>query len=131
MQRAQALAHTLGPGHRAVRADARGLDDCRRALSGARVSVVCAGPFSTLGDAALEAALLEGCHHVDIADDRRYVAAARALGPRFAARGLCVLPGCSSLPAISLALASLAAEGAAAPRRARVTLFIGNDNAKG
>jgi hypothetical protein len=132
IQRAQALAHTLGPGHTALRADARDLDDCRRALSGARVSVVCAGPFSALGDAALTAALAEGCHHVDIADDRHYVASALTKGPAFAARGLSVVPGCSSLPALSIGLALSAAEGILAPpRRARVTLFIGNDNVKG
>jgi saccharopine dehydrogenase-like NADP-dependent oxidoreductase len=130
--RASAFATTLGSPQAGVRADVREIEDCRRALHGATVSVVCAGPFSFLGTAALEAARELGCHHVDIADDRGYVALARAQGARFAAAGRAVVPGCSSLPALSAALATAAAqELVEAPVSVRSTLFIGNDNPKG
>ena len=129
---ASTFAGTLGLGHTGVVADVREPEDCRRALRGARVSVVCAGPFSVLGTAALEAAIAEACHHVDIADDRTYVALAQAHGPRFAAAGRAVVSGCSSLPALSCALAEAAAAGRdEPPEAARLTLFIGNDNPKG
>lgn len=130
--RASTFAATLGMGHAGVGADVREAADCRRVLEGAAVSVVCAGPFSALGTAALDAALALGCHHVDIADDRAYVASARALSPRFAAIQRAVVPGCSSLPALSGALAVAAVqEIARRPEAVRSTLFIGNDNPKG
>ena len=91
------------------------------------VLVSCAGPFSALGTRLLEMCARNGCHHVDIADDRRYVARVRELSPSFDRS--CAVYGCSSLPAISLALCSLATRGTL--ERVRATLFIGNDNPKG
>jgi hypothetical protein len=130
--RARRFAAGLGTGHEGRVADARDARSCAEVLRGQAVAVACAGPFSTFGDALLEASLREGCHYADIADDRAYAGRVRAAGPRFAAAGLCAAYGCSSLPGLSGALALRAAEGAAAPARAvRVTLFIGNDNPKG
>jgi hypothetical protein len=51
------------------------------------------------------------------------------MGDRFAAQGLAAVYGCSSLPGISGALALVSSLPKA--ERARVTLFIGNDNPKG
>jgi hypothetical protein len=96
------------------------------------VAINCAGPFGGLDGTLLEACLEAGCHYADIGDDRAYATRVRAAGPRFEGRGLAAVYGCSSLPGISGALALRAREGAAeAPARARVTLFIGNDNPKG
>jgi hypothetical protein len=99
------------------------------------VAVNCAGPFGALGTALLEACLACGCHYVDIADDRAYAALVRSYSGRFHDRGLAAVYGCSSLPGISGALAKVAGTlrvpSAAVPERARVTLFIGNDNPKG
>src|SRR5262249_42245540 len=70
-----------------------------------------------------------------IAVERDHAALIRAYGERFRQRGLAAVYGCSSLPAISGALAlharSLCGDKTAKPERARVTLFIGNDNPKG
>jgi len=90
-----------------------------------------AGPFHTFGTALLEACLDAGCHHVDIADDRTYATAVRALDPRLRERGVAAVWGCSSFPAVSMALVRAARGARSAPSRARITLFIGNDNAKG
>jgi hypothetical protein len=130
--RAEARARELGPAHRGAAADVRSALDCRAAIEGHAVAVCCAGPFSSLGSALLEACLAAGCHYADIAEDRAYAAGVRGLGERFRERGLSAVYGASSLPGLSVALARLARAGAASdPDRARVTLFIGNANPKG
>jgi hypothetical protein len=130
--RAEAFARSLGPGCRGLAADVSRPDSCRDALRGQAVAVNCAGPFGRFDATLLDACLDAGCHYADIADDRGYVRLVRGHGDRFRERGLTAAYGCSSLPAISGALALFARDGAAAaPERARVTLFIGNDNPKG
>jgi Saccharopine dehydrogenase NADP binding domain len=115
-----------------VVADVTDAASCRAALGGRAVAVNCAGPFARFDDTLLQVCLELGCHYADIADDRGYVNRVRRLGPRFAGRGLSAVYGCSSLPAVSGALALAARDGTGPPPgRARVTLFVGNDNPKG
>ena len=130
-EQAARCARSLGPVHEGIAADLRDPASCSRALDGARVAVCCAGPFSSLPLVLPEACLAAGVCYVDIADDRGWSARLRGLGDRFRERGLTAAVGCSSLPGISGALASLIAERLAAVERARVTLFIGNRNPKG
>jgi hypothetical protein len=130
--RAEAFAHRLGPQHRSLAADVTRPESCRMALRGQAVAVHCAGPFGPFDATLLEACLEAGCHYADLADDRGSAALVRSYGERFRRRGLAAVYGCSSLPGISGALALAAArDSPSAPRRARVTLFIGNDNPKG
>lgn len=129
-EKAETFAKEIGA--RGVRADVKAPPS--DLVTSEHVVVDCAGPFSVLGTELLEACAKSGAHHVDIADDRGYAARVRALGPRFD-RSAAVY-GCSSLPAISLALARVAwpdpaPGGDGRPDRIRVTLFIGNDNPKG
>ena len=120
-ERAAAFAREIGA--RGVRADVH--EPPAELLAGEHVIVNAAGPFSELGTALAEECARRGVHHVDIADDRRYAAAIRAL--RF--ERSCAVYGCSSLPAISVALLECVATRT--PERVRITLFIGNDNPKG
>ena len=132
--RARARAHELGPAHAGLALDAADGAAVRRALESHDVLACCAGPFTAGGtQRLLEACLDTGRHYADIAEDRGSLARGREASPHFAARGLSALLGCSSLPGVSAALALHArARGPAAPPvRARVSLFIGNDNAKG
>jgi hypothetical protein len=122
--RAQAAGAKLGG--TGIAADVSSPDS--QLLRSHAVVVNCAGPFSST--ALAEACLAAGIPHVDLADDRAYVAAVRALDERFRARRLAAAVGCSSLPALSGALA-LAAAGPRRPTRVRATLFIGNRNPKG
>jgi hypothetical protein len=132
LERARALSALLGPPHGARSADVTRFDSCRAALGAQTVAVNCAGPFSAMGNALLEACLAEGCNYVDIADDRSHTALVRSYQSAFEQRNLTAVFGCSSLPGISGALALAALEGGTAtPEKARITLFIGNDNAKG
>lgn len=114
-----------------VVADVNDPASIRSALSGARVAVNCAGPFSAMTTTLPEACLAAEVHYVDIADDRGWTARLRARDGEFRARNLTAAIGCSSLPGISGALAILAARRLPSVDRARITLFIGNRNPKG
>jgi hypothetical protein len=130
--RAEAAAEALGGAHRGLGGNIADLDACRVALRDAVVAVNCAGPIPGPGDGLLRACVEAGCHYVDIVDDRAHAARVREWGARFGQAGLCAAYGCSSLPGLSGALALAAAEGMARPvMRARVSLFVGNDNPKG
>lgn len=130
--RADAFASKLGAGCTGRAVDVGQPESCRAALQGHGVVVNCAGPFSKFDGTLLEACLATGCHYADIGDDRRYATLIRALGDRFRAHSLVAVYGCSSLPGISGALAIRArGDTTAEVERARVTLFVGNDNAKG
>jgi len=128
---ARRFAESLGPGHEGLAADADDPVSCLRALAGARIAVLCAGPFSRMSLTLPHACLDSGVHYVDIADDRGWFSRLSTLDDRFRERELTAARGCSSLPGISGALACLAAERLGAVERARVTLFIGNANPKG
>ena len=130
-RRAEALARALGPEHAGIGADVRELGACRRAIRGTGVAVLCAGPFSALGGAPARAALEEGTHYVDIADDRAYIRGLRGLDAQFRGARLCAAYGCSSLPAVSSALALSLVGTNDRPQGARVTLYIGSANPKG
>lgn len=130
--KAEALAQKLGEKARGQSADATQKDSCRRALAGHALAIHCAGPFSETNLALLEACLETGCHYVDIADDRRYIAKLRSYHEKFSNQGLTAVYGCSSLPGISGALTAAAfAEKEPVPATIRVLLFIGNRNPKG
>jgi hypothetical protein len=130
--RAEAFAKSLGPGHRALAVDVNNPDSCREVLQGQNVACNCAGPFGPFSDTLLHACLDSGCHYVDIADDRIFTRLVRSKGALFEQKKLAAVHGCSSLPAISGALALTAlVEATAIPEWARVTLFIGNNNPKG
>jgi hypothetical protein len=131
LARAEALARELGPLHRGCHADVNDMGSCCAALQGCTVAVHCAGPFGTFDDALLRACLALNCHYADITDDRAYAALVREHADRFAAHGLAAVYGCSSLPAISGALAVHLHQDGPAPLRARVTLFLGNKGPKG
>lgn len=94
-------------------------------------AVACAaGPFQLLDKSMVYQAVEAGAHWLDIADDARWFFDLLD-DPRLHAlsctRGVAVIPGLSSLPAISGALA----RRLGAPQRVEVTLFIGNANRKG
>jgi hypothetical protein len=104
----------------------------RAELARQPVVVNCAGPFAEMKLMLLEQCLEAGCHYIDISDDRGYTRLVRSYGHRLVQKGLCAVFGCSSLPALSGALALVAASNLRAPAAAaRVTLFIGNNNPKG
>ena len=132
LSKAKALAGELGSGHRGIAANLGDAKSCRETIAGHEVVANCAGPFQKFDATLLDACLDVGCHYTDIADDRAYCATVRQYHDAFAGRRRAAVYGCSSLPAISGALALLLRkEKTRTPTRARVTLFIGNNNPKG
>jgi len=105
---------------------------CKAVARDHAIVVHAAGPYSQQGLEVASSCIEQGCHYVDIADDRAYLQRLRTLEEKFSERGLAAIYGCSSLPGISGALASRLAQGRPeAPRAIEVVLFIGNRNQKG
>jgi short subunit dehydrogenase-like uncharacterized protein len=129
-EKAHAVAKRLGENHRSFAADALAPDPTL--LRAHHVVASCAGPFSRLGTALLEATIEAGVPYVDLSDDRAQVRSVFALDGKLREKSLTAMPACSSLPAISGTLAQLVrAQRSDPPERARLTLFIGNKNQKG
>jgi len=94
-------------------------------------AVACtAGPFQLLDRGMVREAVACGAHWLDIADDERWffgLVDDAALDAMARERGVVVMPGLSTLPAISCALV----RRLDSPKQVSITLYIGNDNAKG
>lgn len=106
------------------------IDAVSRAARDAFAFVCAAGPFQQLDRRIVRAVIDAGAHWLDIADDERWffdLVDDASLDELARARGVVVLPGLSTLPAISCALVRVMG----APAHVSITLFIGNDNAKG
>ena len=105
---------------------ARGQHDFRNAFA-----VACtAGPFQLLDRDMVREAVASGAHWLDIADDARWffdLVDDAQLDALARERGVVVMPGLSTLPAISGALV----RRLGSPKQVSITLYIGNDNAKG
>ena len=100
------LAQQLGLAEdQAVRVDADSpeLGEILRALRVATV-VHTAGPFQGQEYTVARAAIEAGCHYIDLADGRQFVAGIGALDAAAKERGLTVTSGASSVPALSSAV---------------------------
>ena len=99
------------------------------------VAVACAaGPFQELSRELPMAAVRAGAHWLDIGDHEGWVVPVlddATLDAAARDAGLAVIPGLSTVPALSGALARWGCERLPGADRARITLFIGNRNAKG
>ncbi len=104
----------------------RGALDFRGAFA-----VACtAGPFQQLDRGMVREAVKCGAHWLDIADDAQWffdILDDRELDGLARERGVVVMPGLSTLPAISCALVRRVLPAT----HVDITLFIGNDNRKG
>jgi hypothetical protein len=78
-------------------------DDDLRAL-GVHVVIDAAGPFQQSRTAVIEAAISAGCHYMDLADGRDFIAGVGRFDNAGRASGVVVLSGASSTPALSHAV---------------------------
>ena len=104
--RAAAAAQKLGLGAaRGFGVDAHRADfaDRLRALH-VQLVIHTAGPFQGQAYDAPRAAIAAGCHYVDLADGRRFVAGIAELDADARQRGVSVVSGASSVPALSSAV---------------------------
>lgn len=100
-ERAIAFAATLA-GAEGMALDTRAPDLAERiALTGAATVVDAAGPFQQAGPQVACAALAAGIDYCDLADARDFVCGIAALDKEAKARGVTILSGTSSVPALS------------------------------
>jgi len=133
---------------RATGADLRDPDSIARLARGAFAVLCAAGPFQSFDRRCVRAVVEEGAHWLDIADDPGWffgVIDDAELDRQAREKGVAVLPGLSTLPAISGALVRRLTRGERTSRpldrrgadetsallSVEITLGIGNRNAKG
>jgi hypothetical protein len=95
-----------------VDAQSDGLADALRERA-PNIVVNASGPFQGADYRVARACLAAGCHHIDLADDRRFVAGIAALHTAARDAGLLMVSGASSVPALSSAVADHLAQGLA------------------
>jgi hypothetical protein len=81
-------------------------DDLAGALAGLRPDVVVhtTGPFQSQQHSVARACIAQGCHYIDLADAREFVANIGALDSRARERGVLVVSGASSVPCLTAAI---------------------------
>ena len=72
--------------------------------SGAEILIHTAGPFQQQDYRVARAAIAAGCHYIDLADGRQFVAGIAALDDDARKRDVSVISGASSVPALSSAV---------------------------
>jgi len=114
--------------------DLADLSAVARAAAGCFAVACAAGPFQGLPRGLPTSVVGAGAHWLDIADDPDWVLpllADTTLHTAATAAGLCIMPGLSSVPALSGALARWCHARLPGATRGRITLYIGNRNRKG
>lgn len=72
--------------------------------SGTEILIHTAGPFQQQDYRVARAAIEAGCHYIDLADGRQFVAGIAVLDDAARKRDVCVISGASSVPALSSAV---------------------------
>ncbi|NKB49598.1 MAG: saccharopine dehydrogenase [Alphaproteobacteria bacterium] len=98
---------------------------------GVRLVIDAAGPFQESGTSLIEAAIEAGCHYVDLADGRAFVAGIGRFDAAARARGVTILSGASSTPALSHAAVDALTRGWRAVDTIRVAISPGNRAPRG
>jgi NAD(P)-dependent dehydrogenase (short-subunit alcohol dehydrogenase family) len=123
------VADALGAGFR--RCDANDPASLRAAVADAWLVVNAAGPFRA-GDYSIPQTCLDvGCHYIDLADGRDYVANVVNLDAAARARNVFVCAGASTTPAVTSALVAELRAGLGPIRSIKVALNAGNRNQAG
>jgi saccharopine dehydrogenase-like NADP-dependent oxidoreductase len=104
--KAEAAAQGLGlPVRQGIGIDAHGSDLASRlGQLGIDVVIHTAGPFQDQAYDVAQAAIAAGCHYIDLADGRGFVTGIASLDDQARSRGVTVVSGASSLPALSSAV---------------------------
>jgi saccharopine dehydrogenase-like NADP-dependent oxidoreductase len=104
--KASGAALALGlPGERGLAIDTRDRDFSERlAALGVHLLIHTAGPFQEQAYDVPRAAIRAGCDYIDLADGRRFVAGIAELDAEARARGVSIVSGASSVPALTAAV---------------------------
>ncbi|MFQ5875172.1 MAG: hypothetical protein ACE5JL_15430 [Dehalococcoidia bacterium] len=133
-RRAAKACHTLGDRAEPLVLDLSNLKAVGQAAAGCFAVVCTAGPFQNLPMELPAVVARAGAHWLDISDVSCWVVpllADKGLHETGLQSGTVIMPGMSTIPALSGILVRWGSNRVAECRRARVTLFIGNRNAKG
>jgi short subunit dehydrogenase-like uncharacterized protein len=117
---------------RFIESDLRDQGSVQRAIAGADLVIVAAGPFQGMPVTALQACIAEGVPYIDVADDRDFVCRAYALAEsKTMPNGMVVLIGCSVVPGLTSLLTRFAQ--ATVPRivQAKICISPGTKHPRG
>lgn len=128
-----AAAHCARHGGTAVRLDCDAADFAGQLAALAPFAVVdAAGPFQGYGTAhVVQAALDAGAHYVDLSDDAGFTARIAAHDAAARSRGLVVMSGASTVPALSSAIATDLVAGLTDVHLIESTILPGNRAPRG
>ncbi len=128
-----ARAHCAAHGGRAARLDRDGADFASDVAGLAPFAVVdAAGPFQGYGDGrVVRAALAAAAHYLDLSDDAGFTAGIAAFDAEARARGLVVVSGVSTVPALSSAIAADLVVGLTDVHLIESTILPGNRAPRG
>lgn len=125
-----ALADTMARDRKArprvLTLDAATATGAEIAASGAALVINASGPFQGAGYGLARAAIEAGCHYVDLADGRAFVAGFPALDAAAKAAGVLALSGASSVPGLSSAVVAHVLDRFAAVRTIDLAISPGN-----
>ena len=125
----RAEAEALGAEY--VQCDAGNATSLKAALQSVWLVINAAGPFQAQDYAIPRACLDAGCHYIDLADAREYVANIGQLDEAARARGVFVCAGASTTPAITSALVADLLPQLGPLRTIKIALNAGNKNEPG
>jgi hypothetical protein len=128
-ERATAFADKIGA--RCVKCDLSNAQSLTDVLQGAHLLIHAAGPFQGRDYRVAEACIAAGVNYLDLSDGREFVCGISTLDAAAKERGVTVVSGASSVPAITDAMiAELAAEFTAIDT-IQIALSPGNQNPRG
>ena len=129
---ARAFASGLGARAQALQIDWQAADFGER-LAAAKPQIVihCAGPFQAQDYRVANAAIAIGAHYIDLADGREFVRGITTLNNAANAKGLTVISGASSVPALSSAVVSALTIGWQSVQHIDIGISPGNQTERG
>ncbi|HEY2932588.1 MAG TPA: saccharopine dehydrogenase NADP-binding domain-containing protein [Acidobacteriota bacterium] len=133
--RAICLCEELGAGRaKPLQLDADDVDSASRSFRDCRAVICAAGPFQDRDPRLPLLAARQGVHWFDISDSRKWIIqllAAEDLRREAGEHGVTILPGLSTVPALSGAIIRVLLRESRNAVLARTTLYIANRNPKG
>jgi saccharopine dehydrogenase-like NADP-dependent oxidoreductase len=128
-RKGQAFAASLGAAF--IRCDTRNQQSLTEAISGAQLVINASGPFQAADYSIPQTCIEQGCHYIDLADGREYVAGIKQLHDRAKAHNVFVCVGASTTPAVTSAVVDDLCPHFQHIRSIKVALTAGNRNPAG
>ena len=129
---ARAFAATLGERAEAFQIDWQSADfTARLAAASPHILIHCAGPFQAQDYRVANAAIALGAHYIDLADGRDFVKGIASLHAAALAKGVVIISGASSVPALSSSVLSELTQGWQSVEHIDIGISPGNKTERG